>query len=420
MPCTTIMNCSRATALVLLASLMVASFSLPASAQWPQWGGPNRDFISDATGLADQWPEQGPKQVWSRDLGDGYSAIVVDQGHLYTMYRDGKEEVVVALEADTGKTVWEHRYQAVIPDEFDKSHGVGPRSTPTTHNGKVYTTGAYGQMYCLDAKSGKPVWSHNLVKDFGAKQPYFGFASSPVVYKETLIASVGGEGVGMIAFDLNSGSVIWKKHDFVNTYSSPIIINVSGEDQVVLLVDREIVGLKPTNGNIRWRHEHVNQWKTNISTPLWTKGNLLYVTSGGDAGSRVLKLTRGGNKIYVKEVWANRKVGVGQSNVILVGDTLYGGAGHGASSHIAALNLKTGDAPWKERGYTNPQMIYADGKIIVLDESGKLTLATPSADGLKVLSSAQVFTDKAWTIPTLVGTQLYLRNGETIQALDIG
>ena len=405
---------------VIVTALFVLLLGGSTFAQWNQWGGPNRDFKADTTGLAESWPEMGPKTIWSRSLGEGNSSIVVNEGRIFTMYRSGDEEVVIALDRDSGKTVWEHRYPAAMLESIETRYGKGPHATPALHDGRVYALGVNGLLHCLDQETGKVVWSHDLVKEYSAKPPEFGFASSPIVYKKTLIASVGGKGVGMMAFDLASGKIAWKENDFENVYSSPIIIDLDGEDQVVLLTDREIVGADPNNGKVKWRREHVNQWKTNISTPVWGKDNLLYVTSGGDAGAFMLKLSREGTKTNVEEVWANRKFGIGQSNVIRIGDYLYGCAGHGRNSFLAAADAKTGEFAWKEQGFTKGQIVHADGKFIVVDDSGLVTLATAKPEAFTKRSAAKMLDKESWTVPTVVGKKLFLRDRQKIMALDIG
>ncbi|MEE9270634.1 MAG: PQQ-binding-like beta-propeller repeat protein [Candidatus Krumholzibacteria bacterium] len=400
--------------------LLPASLPPAASAQWPGWGGPDRNFKADAQGLSTQWSAGGPTQVWSRDLGAGYSAIAVDQGRLYTMYRKGKKEIVVALDAETGKTVWEHKYDAFLLKDMDPQFGEGPNATPLVHEGRVYTLGIAGRLECVDKKTGKRIWSNGLVQKLKATVPEFGFSSSPIAYKDTLIVSAGGKNAGVAAFDLKTGDLRWRKHDFVNTFSSPIVINVDGEDQLVLLVDREVVGLDPTTGDLKWRFPHENQWKTNISTPVWGDDGLLYVTSTGTPGSRALKLTREGGKTNVEEVWTNRKSGIGQGNVIRVGDSLYGSRSSGGPAFVTSIDAKTGKIAWRARGFAQAMMLHADGKLIILDEDGKLALATPTEKELTVHCQHQLLTKPAWTVPTLVGKRLYVRDKVKIIALDLG
>src|SRR3990172_4047763 len=199
----------------IVTALAFLAIAAPAWAQWPQWGGKNRDFIADAKDLATTWPDGGPKKIWSRPLGAGYSSIACVDDRLYTMYREGdvigptgdsNDEIVVALDAQTGKTAWENKYAAPLPEGMDPQFGKRPNATPLVHGGKVYTFGICGKLHCFDQKSGKAAWSDDVIAEFGAKTPGFGFSSSPLVYKNNLIVPVGGPGVGVMAFDAASGT----------------------------------------------------------------------------------------------------------------------------------------------------------------------------------------------------------------------
>ena len=399
--------------------LWVLVIVAPALAQWPGWGGPKRDFKAECKGLSAKWSEDGPKQIWSRELGPGYSSIAVDGDRLYTMFRKDDDEIVVALEAKTGKTVWEHPYNSPVPEGMDPQFGKGPNATPLVHNGKVYTLGVGGRLHCLDLSTGKPLWSHDLIGEFGAKVPAFGFSSSPTIHKDALITAGSGTGAGMMAFDLTGGSLLWKAHDFENVYSSPLLIKVDGQDQVVLLADTQVVGVNPTSGELLWSHPHENQWKTNISTPVWGDDNLLYVTAGGEAGSRALRLKVKEGKTSVEELWSTRKMAVGQGNVIRVGDYYYGISGDGPA-FFACAEAKTGKVLFRERGFGKAMLVHGDGKFIVLDEDGNLALVAASPDGLKVESKVQLLKKPAWTVPTLIGGTLYVRDTERVMALDLG
>ena len=259
----------------------------------------------------------------------------------------------------------------------------------------------------------------DTVKEFGVKPSEFGASSSPIFYKDKLIVALGGENNSLAALTPQSGSVVWKKHSFGNVYATPVVIKVGGQDQLALLASQRIVGIDPKDGALLWEHEHVNQWKTNISTPVWAKDSTLYVSSGGDAGARMLKLSRTGGKTTVEEVWTSRKMQVGRANAIRVAGQIYGSAG-GNASFIGAADAKTGRVSWRERGLAEANMLYADGKLIILDEDGVLALAKPGAKKLEVLSKFQLFDDRSWTIPTLVGRLLFIRNNKSIVALDLG
>src|SRR5688572_23090760 len=208
------------TSLLIVANLDSAG-STTVSSAWPQWGGPNRNFTSEVKGLANTWPTGGPRQLWNRPLGDGYSGISVEGGKLYTMYRGAAgsgdmaepHDVVVALDAETGKTFWEHRYPAAFTPKMQMENGPGPHSTPLILANRVYTVGVMGLLHCLDTKTGKVIWSHDLYKEFNAPVRGRGYSSSPLAYKNTIILPVGGPGQAVMAFNQKDGTVAWKKQD---------------------------------------------------------------------------------------------------------------------------------------------------------------------------------------------------------------
>ncbi len=400
----------------VLAILFLAIVAFPAQAQWLQWGGPNRNFSVDATGLADKWPDGGPKKIWSRPLGAGFSSIIVDGGRLYTMYRSGTDEIVVAVNAADGKTVWERK--------FSVPNSTGPNASPVIVGDFIYTFGVAGHLRCLRKENGDVAWSKDLVKDLKAKKPQYGFSSTPVAYKDRLIAAVGGTGCGVVAFDLKTGNVVWRKHDFGakddGMYSSPIVASVEGEDQIILLNGTDVVGMDPANGDIRWSHSHVNQTKVNVATPLWGADGILFITSGGEGGGRALRIVKADGKFTTTEVWATQKMDVAITNTVRIADFVYGSVGYQGPSFFSGINVKTGDILWRERGFAKANVLFADGKLILLDEDGNLGLAVPSTGTLDIRSKAVMFKKPARTVPTLVGTTLYVRDTENLVALDVG
>ncbi len=391
-----------------------------AGAQWPQWGGPNRDFKCATTGLTDTWPDQGPKRLWTRDLGEGYSGIVVDDGRLFTMYRADDKEIVVAMDAPTGRTVWEHAYDAPVPKKHVRQFGAGPRGAPLVVGKRVYTVGVSGILHCLSRKTGRVHWSHKLLEEFDGTFLMHGYASSPLVYKRLLIVPVGGKGHSFVALNRRTGRIVWKRHDFANSYSSPIIINVDGQDQLVCFMGSEVVGLDPLTGDLRWRFPHENRYHQNICMPVWGDDHILFITSVEGGGSRGLRLTRVGDETRVEELWHNPKVKVHHTNAIRVGDYVYTSTGGRGPALINAINVKTGELAWRERGFAKATLLYADGRFILLDEDGNLALARATPEHLTILSKVHLLDRPAWTVPTLVGHRLYLRDKKVIMALDLG
>ena len=248
------------------AKAVAASSAKTSAAGWRQWGGPNRNFIVEASGLAEKWPDGGPRTLWTRALGTGHSAVLVDEGKLYTMYRPGAgkgraggpweaKEFVVAMDAKTGATLWEHSYPSPIEDF---SYGAGPHSTPLIVGDRLFTVGTNKLLNAFDKVTGKILWSHDFVKDFNAPplliRPVVkvGYGCSLIAYRDTIICSVGGPGQSVMAFRQSDGGVVWKSGDFLTSDAPPVMINFAGRDQLVFLAGGSVQGLDPATDSSGW------------------------------------------------------------------------------------------------------------------------------------------------------------------------
>ena len=408
-------------------SKAAAAKASAAPEEWTQWGGARRNFTTNSTGLAGTWPAGGPKQLWSRDLGEGYSGIVTEGGRLYTMYRAkagmfafGKkdQEVVIALDAATGNTIWEHRYDAPLHAKMNMEYGPGPHATPMIAGDRLFTAGATGMFFALDKSTGRPVWSHDFQSEYDVVWGR-GYSCSPLAFQDTVIVTLGKKGRSAMAFKQKSGAVVWQKHDFDYGPGSPILINVDGEEQLVAFMAEHIAGLNPATGDLLWTHPHKTDWGLNISTPVWGPGNLLFVSSAYNAGSRAIQLVRAGGKTTAKELWFNNRMRIHIGNAIRIGDTVYGSSGDFGPAFFAGVDIQTGNILWRDRAFSKAVTVYADSKIVLLDEDGNLALVTVSPEGMKVLARAEVLSKNAWTQPALAGTRLYLRDRKVIRAFDL-
>jgi outer membrane protein assembly factor BamB len=406
---------------------VVAPFVASADGTWLQWGGPRRNFLVDSPPLTTTWPSGGPQEVWRRTLGEGHSAIVVDGARLYTMYRAAglmslirrsQYETVVALNVGNGRTEWEYTYNAPTTG-LNFEYGSGPHSTPLIIGNHLYAASSLKQIFALDKLTGKVVWSHDLIKEFGAGDPDRGYSPSPIQYKNTIIVPAGGPGQSLIAFDHQTGAVAWKNGDYAIAPASPILINVDGQEQLVVFGASEVVGANPSDGETLWSHPHRTQYGLNISTPVWLPGNRLLVSSAYNNGTRLLKLTRTGAKTSVQELWFQNRMRVHFGTIIPFGDFAVGASGDFGPCPTAAIDLATGDVLWQNRDFARSNFLHADNKLIVLDEDGNLGLATVSRTGLTVLAKASVLSNKSWTVPTLVGTRLYVRDRKNLLALEL-
>ncbi len=406
--------------LILVVAMLTATMT-DARADWPQWGGPNRNFVVEARDLPTVWPNSRPAEIWRRRLGDGYSGIAAVDGVLYTMYRSGDSaEAVIAIEAETGKTSWEYTQTAEVWPGYLSGYGLGPHSTPLVHEDRVYATGVRGVLLCLDRRKGKLIWAHDLWEEFGGTKLARGYASSPIAYGKTIIVPTGGKGRSIIAFDQTSGAVVWESTSFKNAFSSPILIDLDGSTQLVVLMAREVTGLDPDTGQLLWSHPHYTRYDINASTPVWGGDNTLFISSAYDSGSRGIKLSREGDKIAVEELWHQRKMQVQHGNAIRLGDTVYGSSGDFGPAFLVSVNIHTGELLSRQRGFAKATLIAAGDQVIVLDEDGQLAIATAQGDSIAIHDSATIFDDRSWTVPTLVGSTLYARNQKEIAAFDLG
>ena len=396
---------------------------------WTQWGGPTRNFMSESKGLASSWPSGGPKKLWTRALGEGHSSILVEGDRLYTMYRPAgmltairrsQEEVITALAASTGKTVWEYRYAAPT-DGVDFSQGAGPHSTPLIIGNRLYATSSRRELFALDKSTGKLLWSHDLIKEFGAPGPGRGYTCSPLAFGDTVIVTVGGSNQAAAAFNQQTGAMVWHGGNGETSPASPILIDVDGQPQLVIFGGDRIVGMNPSNGYYVWSHPHKTDWGLNISTPVWSPADhLLFASAAYSSGSRALELRQSAGKTVVTEKWYTNRMRVHIGTVIRLGDYAYGSSGDFGPAFLSAVDMKTGKIVWQDRSFSRTQLLYADGKMILLDEDGNLGLAEVSPAGLKVLARAAVLQNLSWTPPTLAGTTLYVRDRKTIAAFNLG
>ena len=179
--------------------------------EWLQWGGPDGDFTVQVEGLAEWWPEDGPKVLWKRPLGEGYSSILFKDDELFTMYRGGDDEVVVALDARTGATKWEHRYTVETFPEMTLDFGLGPNATPLIVGERLISIGISGQIRCLDLASGELIWKHDLPAEYGRRQrdEEYGYSNHPMHHEGKIIVLVGGTDHAVVAFDPETGSRLW-------------------------------------------------------------------------------------------------------------------------------------------------------------------------------------------------------------------
>lgn len=401
--------------------LLLLSFAagLAAQTDWPQFGGPNRNFTVPDAGLAATWPEQGPKVLWNRPLGEGYSGIAVAGPAAYTMFKRGDEDITAALDAKTGKTLWEYATSRKTDRSLDLGPGPGPHSTPLITGGRVFAVNTVGILHALDAKTGKLVWSHDLWREFNGAKLDRGFAASPMAWKDNIILPVGGAGQSLMAFRQKDGTVAWKAGSIGGTFSSPLLIDMSGLTQLVVFFGKAVAGFNPDNGDPQWSFPHSTDYDLNISVPVWGPDNILFISSAYGGGSAAIQLTREGLQTKVKELWAHKRMRLHHNNAIRTGDLVFGSSGDFGPAPLTAVNVKDGKVVWQDRALGKCSLIQAGAQTILASEDGEIALASLTPTGLKLISRVQLLRHNAWTAPALAGGVLYVRDRHSIGAVSL-
>jgi outer membrane protein assembly factor BamB len=399
---------------VLLPAILLLALAQQALAQsaanWPQWRGPNRDGVSKETGLLKQWPAEGPPLVWKASgAGGGYSSFSVANGKLYTMGLRGEREYVIAFDVATGKEAWSTAHGSA----FRNDQGDGPRGTPTVDGDRVYALGGSGDLTVLDARTGKIVWSKNVLTEFGGSNLRWGISESPLVLGNKVLVNAGGSGASIVALNKADGSLIWKSQSDRAGYSSAIPLELNGTTQVVFFTGQRAVGLDAKDGRLLWEYEKPSNQTANVATPI-ARGNRVFLSSGYGTGGGVVEI-KADNK--AQEIWFTRDMRNHHSSSVLIGDYLYGFS----ESILTAIRFDTGEIAWRDRSVGKGSLVYADGNLYCFSENGVVGLVEASPTGYKEKGRFRIVPGdlKTWTHPVVVGGRLYLRDQDTIYAYDV-
>jgi outer membrane protein assembly factor BamB len=398
--------------LSLAAAAVLARTAAAPGDDWPQFRGPHRDGAAPGARLAHGWPPSGPRQLWRVPIGDGYSHLAVADGRVYTLYGANAAEYLSAYDAASGRQLWVQRTDS----ELMNDQGNGPRSTPTFDAGTLYVQSAQGRLLAVAAATGKVLWSHDLGREFGARMPTWGSASSPLVEGDLLLVAAGGSGGhSAMAFDKHTGKVIWAALDEKPGYASPIAITAAGMRQAVFFTGSSVSALAPLDGRPLWRVPWETSYDVNAATPLFIAPDKLFVSSGYDTGAAVFQIHAGGGQVAVTPVWQSRVLKNQFSSTVLAGDYLYGFD----NGTLKCVKAQTGEERWKQRGLGHGSLILAGDLLVVLSESGKLVLADASPDAYHERASYQALSGRCWSGPSLAGGKLFLRNAEAMAAFDL-
>jgi outer membrane protein assembly factor BamB len=403
----------RTTLCAFLIAIALTSAVQVAPPDWPQFLGPERNGVYSGPPLASVWPAGGPRKVWQKQVGQGFSGPVVAGGRLILFHRTGNEEIVESLDARTGTPQWRHASATAYRDDF--GFDEGPRAVPVVANGRVYTFGAEGRLTALDLATGRVIWTDDT-RRFGVPKGFFGAAGSPLVEDGRVIANVGGtragKNAGIVAFKAETGDVLWTATNHEASYSSPVGATFDLQRVALFFTRQGLIGLDPATGAVRfermWRSRSASS--VNAASPL-VVGNLVFVSATYDTGAAVFRVQ--GNQLA--QLWASDDALSNHYATSVYRDGfLYGFHGRQEfTPSFRAVDLKTGAVKWTVDGFHAGTVTLAGDRLLIVRETGELVMAPATPEGYRPIAQARILPPTIRSYPALADGFLYVRNNDT-------
>jgi len=375
--------------------------------EWPGFRGADRAARSRGPEISPNWTAQPPKQIWKIPVGPGWSSFAVAGRLIFTQEQRGPMETVVCYEADTGREVWIQQLEARLDDPMG---GPGPRATPTLADGGLFVTGATGHILRLNPLTGAIEWKQNLKEIAGREVPTWGFAASPLVVRSTVIVHAGGpKDKGLLGFDSASGALRWSVADGNDSYGSPQLSTILGEELVLMLTNAGLLLVDPATGKRRLNYE----WKYGsyrCLQPAVIGEDTILLPTGMSTGTRAIRITKSNGQLTAEELWTSRYLKPDFTDLVTYRGYAYGNDG----GTFTCIDLKTGDRKWKGGRYGKCQVLLLEnsGLILVAAEDGRGVLLRADPSEHAEVASFKALDGKTWNHPVVVGDRLYLRNSQ--------
>jgi len=416
----------RQTAL-LMACVAIHVMTVGAEAgDWPQLLGPNRNGVAVDERIASVWPDDGPKTLWQRSVGSGFAGVSVSSGVAVLFHRIDDEDIVEALNATTGRTLWKSSFPASYEPSY--SSDDGPRVVPLIDRGRVYVYGAMGNLRCLNLDTSKTVWARDAYDEFHSKkyfrgeppEGYFGIASSPIVEGDKIIVNVGGDtnGAGIVAFSVDTGRMVWKSTSERASYASPVAVTAGGKRHVVFVTRLNAVSIDPDTGNVRFEFPFGRSGPTvNAANPVLVDGHV-FVTASYGIGSVLAKLEDDGAEVLWRddEILASQYTTCVGHNGYLFG---IDGRQDGPPADLTCFDPKARQVSWTQPSYGYATLLKADGKLIILKTEGTLVLAAANTNEYEELARARICETTVRAAPALADGLLYIRDTSVLKCIDL-
>lgn len=385
---------------------------------WPQYLGPERNSTSPQKNLLRNWPDNGPEVLWTVNVGIGYGGTVVKDGKVYLLDRDDKTgDNLRCFELTTGKELWNFAYAAPGSVMFP-----GSRSVPAIDGNYIYSCGQYGNLYCIDINTHKPVWNKNIWTEFGGELPEGGnpgfggsfptwaISQCPLVYGDLLIVASQAPKAGVVAYEKLTGNLKWATPPLGSVgYVSPAIVKIDGNDHLVMItassggrggtpvVNGKVVGIEPLTGKILWEF---NEWLCGIPVPgaVDAGDNKLLITGGYELGALMIQINKKADGSFeTKELFRTVEFGDQTKTPLLHNGYFYAEYGtNNKRDGMVCMNM-TGEIMWKTKrdpDFNKGSMILADGLILATDGAKTLYLIEPNPSAFKPISKAELLAEQ--------------------------
>jgi len=381
---------------------------------WPQFRGPQRDGVVRGERIRRDWKSHPPKLLWKHPVGPAWSSFAIVGKLAFTQEQRDNRETMVCYNVETGDEIWQHsdegRYSTALG-------GVGPRSTPSVHDSRVYALGAFGVLNCLEAVSGKLIWSRNILDDAKAKQLEWGMAGSPLVFDDVVVVNSGGkQGHGVTAYHRLTGKIVWSTGDHRAGYAAPRLATIAGVRQIVVFDGDGPAGYETSTGQELWRFAWTNSYHNNIAQPIVFEDGSVFVSSGYGTGSIRLNVTRKGDKWSVSPRWTAANRFKLKFNGCVLQDHLAYGLDE---SILSCFDLDTGKRVWRRGRYGFGQILLIDDLLLVSTERGAVVLLEISPKRPRELGRFQAIEGKTWNHPALSRGRLLVRNAREAACFDV-
>jgi len=384
----------------------------PARNYWTNYRGPKRDGNYEATPVLTSWPSGGLTPIWKQPIGVGFASFVIADGRAYTIEQRRGQEVAAAYDFATGREVWKQEWSA----EYSDSTGDGPRATPTWDQGRVYALGATGELRCLDANTGSVIWGKNILSDNGAENLQWAQAASPLVVDDKVIVLPGGSsGKSVVAYNKNTGAPVWKVLNDRQAYVSPMLVELAGRRQIVVVSSSRVIGLVPESGAVLWSYPWDTDMGINVSQPVMVDSNRFFISSGYGKGAALVEVKGSGASFTATTIWENINMKNKFNSSVLHNGYVYG-LDEGI---LTCLDVNTGERKWKEGRYGYGQVLLASGHLIVTSDTGDLALIKASPDKYIEVARFTALQGKTWNYPAIADGRLLVRNANEMAAYDI-